>query len=229
MCKLFAEGSCSEPQKQTEIGPVPESWEVVKLSNIAIMISKGSSPKWQGFQYTESGTLFIRSQNVGNGRMLFSDKAYLPIEFNEKEKRSILKKGDILINLVGASIGRVALGTKEIQDANCNQAVCFVRLNRSEHLKQFIVHYLLSPWGQEQMRRQKKDIARANLSLLDVKALEIPLPSSEAEIDEVANVFVSLERKTEMREQKLNALQDLFRTLLHELMVGKICVQFPMK
>ena len=224
MHKLFTEGLRNEPQKQTKIGPIPESWEVRKLGDIATTISKGSSPKWQGFQYTESGILFVRSQNVGNGKMLLEERAYLPAEFNEKERRSILQSGDILINLVGASIGRVALGTDGINGGNCNQAVGFVRLDGSECLKQLIVYFLLSPWGQEQMRRQKKDIARANLSLLDVRGFDIPLPSTEEEIEEVASALVTLEEKTSTHEQKRDQLQDLFRTLLHELMTAKIRV-----
>ena len=225
MHKLFTEGLRHEPQKQTEIGPVPESWEIQKLGDIATTISKGSSPKWQGFQYAESGILFVRSQNVGNGKMLLEDRAYLPASFNEKEKRSILKSGDILINLVGASIGRVALGTEEIEGGNCNQAVGFVRLKGSDSLKQLIVYFLLSPWGQEQMRRQKKDIARANLSLLDVRGFQIPIPSTDEEIEEAARALVTLEEKVATHERKRAQLQDLFRTLLHELMTAKTRVQ----
>ncbi len=224
MHKLFTEGLHNEPQKQTEIGLIPESWEGQKLGDIATTISKGSSPKWQGFQYTKSGILFVRSQNVGNGKMLLEERAYLPAEFNEKEKRSRLQSGDILINLVGVSIGRVALGTGEIEGGNCNQAVGFVRLDGSKSLKQLIVYFLLSPWGQEQMRRQKKDIARANLSLLDVKGFEIPIPSAEEEIEEVANTLVALEEKSAMHERKRDQLQELFRTFLHELMTAKIRV-----
>lgn len=221
MHKLFTEGLRDEPQKQTEIGPVPESWGVQKLGDIAITVSKGSSPKWQGFQYTKKGTLFVRSQNVGNGKMLLDDRVYLPPAFNKKEKRSVLRAGDILINLVGASIGRVALGTDDIEGGNCNQAVCFVRLERSQAVKQLIVYYLLSPWGQEQMRRQKKDIARANLSLLDVKGFEIPIPSTKEETEEMASALVTLEEKTARQQRKRDQLQDLFRTLIHKLMTAK--------
>ena len=224
MHKLFTEGLRNEPQKQTEIGLLPESWRVRKLGDIAKTISKGSSPKWQGFQYTESGILFVRSQNVGNGKMFLEERAFLPAEFNEKEKRSILQSGDILINLVGASIGRVALGTDEIGGGNCNQAVGFVRLDGSQFLKQLIVYFLLSPWGQEQMRRQKKDIARANVSLLDVKGFDIPLPPTEEEIREVASALVTLEEKISTHEKKRDQLQSLFRTLLYELMTAKVRV-----
>ena len=44
MHKLFTEGLRNEPQKQTEIGPVPESWEVVELGTLA-KVGNGSTPK----------------------------------------------------------------------------------------------------------------------------------------------------------------------------------------
>jgi len=221
--QLFTQGLRGEPQKQTEIGPVPESWKVVDLGNLATKISKGSSPRWQGFEYVPEGVLFVRSQNVGFGRMEFSDRVFVPARFNEHEKRSILKNEDILINLVGASIGRVALGTPEIEEANCNQAVGFVRLEHDRSFKAFIVYYLLSPIGQQQMFFQKKDIARANLSLLDLRSFKVPVPPSE-ETAEIAQIFDETERKIEICERTKAALTALFRTLLHQLMTAQLRV-----
>lgn len=222
--KLFTEGLRGEAHKETEIGRVPESWEVVKLGSLADVISKGSSPNWQGFEYQESGVLFVRSQNVGDGQMDLADRVYLDQAFNQKERRSVLKKGDILVNLVGASIGRVALATDEVEGANCNQAVSFVRIPQSDALRRFLVNFLLSPAGQEQMRQQKKDIARANLSLLDVRNFLVPVPSTDSDIKQIAEAFTTLEAKLTQHEGKRDVLQDLFRTLLHELMTGRVRV-----
>jgi type I restriction enzyme, S subunit len=221
--QLFTRGIRDEPQKQTEIGPVPQSWEVVELGSLASKISKGSSPRWQGFEYVREGVLFIRSQNVGPGHMEFADRVFLSSKFNEHEKRSILKDGDILINLVGASIGRVALGTAEIEGANCNQAVGFVRIQQKRSFKEFIVNYLLSPMGQQQMFFQKKDIARANLSLLDLRTFKVPVPSP-SEANEIATVFAKIENKLDLSQQKHAALTALFRTLLHQLMTAQLRV-----
>jgi type I restriction enzyme S subunit len=197
---------------------------VLELGTLATKISKGSSPRWQGFEYLSEGVLFIRSQNVGAGRMDFFDRVFLSPKFNEKEKRSILKSEDILINLVGASIGRVALGTSEVEGANCNQAVGFVRMERERSFKEFVVSYLLSPIGQQQMLFQKKDIARANLSLLDLRSFKVPSPPSE-EAEEIAKVFRQIERTIEVCKQRKHVLDDLFCALLHQLMTAQIRVR----
>ena len=89
---LFSYGTKGEPRKQTEIGEIPESWEVVELGNYSELITKGSSPKWQGFDYCDEGIYFVRSQNVGLGRLELNEIAYLPKEFNKKERKSILQK-----------------------------------------------------------------------------------------------------------------------------------------
>jgi len=67
--------------------------------------------------------------NVQNGYLDIYNPKYLPIEFNEKIKNSQLQYGDILINIVGASIGRCAVYTLDVDFANTNQAVCVFRPN----------------------------------------------------------------------------------------------------
>ena len=223
MQTLFTRGLRGEAQKETEIGPVPESWPVVRIEEYAHSISKGSSPKWQGFGYVEEGVLFVRSQNVGNGVMEWHDRAFLPAEWNEKEKRSVLQSGDLLVNLVGASIGRSAVGGPEIEGANCNQAVCFVRLDTREVLPRFLNGFLLTAEGQTQIHGQKKDIARANLSLQDVRSIAVPKPSID-EQQEIVGILDAIDRKIELHRRKRAVLEELFKVLLHKLMTAGIRV-----
>lgn len=223
MRQLFTRGLRSEQQKETEIGSLPRSWDIVRLGDQASVVSKGASPKWQGFQYTTSGILFVRSQNVGDGRMEWSDQAFLPPAWNEKEKRSVLKAGDVLVNLVGASIGRAAVGGYEIEGANCNQAVSFIRLKPKTLVGEFLVGFLLTPEGQRQIHTTKKDIARANLSLEDVRNLVVPKPDYDEQI-EIASILQAIDRKISVHERRRATLQELFKTLLHKLMTGKIRV-----
>ena len=224
MQALFSRGMRGEAQKETEIGLIPESWKVVRVEEQAKAISKGSSPKWQGFNYVDSGVLFVRSQNVGNGVLEWEDKAYLPKEWNEKEKRSILQAGDLLVNLVGASIGRSAVGGREIDGANCNQAVCFVRLDQKEVIPGFLNGFLLTDEGQVQIHSNKKDIARANLSLQDVRNISMPKPSVSEQLEVVA-VIDAIDRKINLHQRKRIVLEELFKVLLHKLMTGEVRVE----
>lgn len=153
-----------------------EGWVEKKLGDYATLITKGASPKWQGFQYQNSGIPFITSENVRDGFIDISPRKFLPRDFNAKQKRSILKKHDVLVNIVGASIGRAAIFDLDYSDANINQAVALVRCNAKIEVK-YLCMFLNSEMASKQYDFYKKDSARANLSLENISSLSISCPS----------------------------------------------------
>ncbi len=153
-----------------------EGWMKKKLGDYATLITKGASPKWQGFQYQNSGIPFITSENVRDGFIDISPRKFLPRDFNAKQKRSILKKHDVLVNIVGASIGRAAIFDLDYSDANINQAVALVRCNAKIEVK-YLCMFLNSEMASKQYDFYKKDSARANLSLENISSLSISCPS----------------------------------------------------
>ena len=156
---------------------IPISWEWYRLGSLTELITKGSSPKWQGVSYTDkqNGILFITSENVGVEELLLSKEKYVGSEFNVMHPSSILRKGDLLTNIVGASIGRTAKYTLDILDANINQAVCIIRLVDLD-LSEYLLKYLNSVVSIDMMTNKSVDSARANLSLTSVSNLLVPIP-----------------------------------------------------
>lgn len=147
-----------------------------RLEQLTTRITKGESPEWQGFTYQESGPLFVRSENVLWGRLNPRNAVHIPRAFHEKLSRSQLRKDDVLINLVGASIGRVCSVSADLGDANVNQAVGVISPNMECLLPAFLVHFLLSSMAQNEIHGGKVETARPNISLCDVRILEIPTP-----------------------------------------------------
>ena len=142
-----------------------------RLSDYSILITKGASPKWQGINYKRKGTLFITSENVREGYIDISKPKYLENKINEILPRSILRKEDILINIVGASIGRAAKYNYEYL-ANINQAVALVRTKNINNM--FLLTYLNSEQAIKMYNDMKKGGARENLSLKNISDLKIP-------------------------------------------------------
>ncbi len=142
-----------------------DDWEEKPLSEICVLISKGSSPKWQGINYIEEpGVLFITSENVGENTLILNQKKYVEDKFNISDKKSILKKGDVLTNIVGASIGRTAIfNLNDI--ANINQAVCLIRCNHKILFNEYLMYLLNSPFVKQHLHDNEVNNARANLSL----------------------------------------------------------------
>jgi len=209
--------------KDEKFGNIPVGWSVKKGNKITDKITKGQSPKWQGFEYQKTGVLFVTSENVQNGYLDISNPKYLPIEFNEKIKNSQLQYGDILINIVGASIGRCAVYTLDVYFANTNQAVCVFRPN-DENDSYYISYYIQLDHTQRRLLGNQVETARANLSLGDFRKFKFVIPDSKDEqisisnkIKEIDNIFVN-------KTQKINSLQRLKKSLLQNLLTGKVRV-----
>jgi len=144
------------------------------------LITKGSSPKWQGISYVnrDEGLLFVTSENVGNFRLRKLDELkYVEARFKEIEPRSMLRKGDILINLVGASIGRTAVYDLD-DEANINQAVALVRMVDPAICPSidYLLMFLNSDAAVELMLGSRVVTAQPNISLADVNGFLIPMP-----------------------------------------------------
>ena len=178
--KLIKEGKIRNTKALPEITEdeipfdIPENWKWVRLGSLAELITKGSSPSWQGIKYVNQGLLFVTSENVGVEQLLLDNPKYLEEKFNELQGRSILKKHDILTNIVGASIGRTTIYDRD-ELANINQAVCLIRLINS-NLNVYIVKYLNSYVAYKIMMNDKVDTARANISLTNISEFVVPLP-----------------------------------------------------
>ena len=192
------------------------SFPILKLGELSELITKGASPSWQGYSYTEDSTqtLFVTSENVREGYMDFSSIKYVEDAFNEKQKRSMIQKGDYLINIVGASIGRAAQFNMDCK-ANMNQAAALVRIKDNTISDNYLLYYLNSDKAQMMYNSMKSDTGRANLSLQDIANLEILVPDLTLQVK--FSSFVQEVDKSRSRIQKsLEASQELFDSLMQE-------------
>ena len=168
----------------------------------------------QGNSYVNSdGILFVTSENVREGRLEFNPKKFVDNSFNIKQCRSILKKFDILVNIVGASIGRAAVFDLDVENANINQAVCLIRLDWDKLLPAYLCFFLNSEHAFKQYVSMVKDTARANLSLENIGSLEICIPplseqqSIVATLDSLKSKVDRLQANYEKISQECDALK----------------------
>mgnify|MGYP004732735895 FL=1 len=187
---------------------------VVTLGEISGLITKGASPSWQGFSYIndKSQTLFVTSENVREGYLDLSSPKYVEDGFNVKQKRSVIHKGDFLINIVGASIGRAAQFNLDCK-ANMNQASALVRIKDRRINEKYLLTYLNSDKAQRMYDSMKSDTGRANLSLQDISNLSILLPPIKKQIE--FDQFVNQVDKSKAAVQKsLDEAQLLLDSLM---------------
>jgi type I restriction enzyme S subunit len=217
MHKLFTEGLRNEPQKQTEIGPVPESWEVVELGELLSTAQYGMSVKGN----PEGNYPILRMTNQVNGRIVASNLQFVEIKDSEFQKFKV-ERGDILFNRTNSLdlVGRTAI--HDI-DGDFVFASYLIRLRTDE--KRLNPFFLSLDFNRDETQVRLKSIAtravsQSNISATRLKGFPIPLPSVSDQA-EIVKAGAGFDSKIALHQSKLAALQDLFRTLLNELMTAK--------
>jgi type I restriction enzyme S subunit len=199
----------------------PKGWPIVLMESITERITKGESPNWQGFDYQDEGVLFVTSENVRLGELDLTKKKFVPAAFHEKLGRSQLQKNDLLVNLVGASIGRSCLFKGWGHSANVNQAVGVVRAVVSLVTPTFLIAFLTSYHGQQILLGNRVEGARANISLTDLREIAVPLPPI-SEQAKFADRISTIEKIAMKEGHYMLELEALFASLQHRAFRGEL-------
>ena len=156
-------------------------WEKCKLGELAVKVGSGSTPKGGNAVYTTSGHCFVRSQNVGMGHLILNDIAYIDELTHQKQKSTELRTNDVLLNITGASIGRTALATEEINGGNVNQHVCIIRTNGNVE-PSFICDYIQTSKIQKYIQSLQTGGSREGLNFEQIRSFPINIPTVEEQV-----------------------------------------------
>ncbi|WP_215844033.1 restriction endonuclease subunit S [Acidithiobacillus montserratensis] len=222
MHKLFTEGLRNEPQKHTEIGPVPESWEVKPLIDTVEFIDYGVSqaiPKTP----TPEGVKIVSTADIDKqGNLLYWKirRIVVPVK---TANRLVLKDGDVLFNWRNSAelIGKSAI--YEEQDEPHIFASFILRICAGEKKSHnYFLKHLMNHYREEGVfvKLARRAVNQANYNKNEISVLKIPSPPYEQQV-EIAKTIGAVDAKIWSHADKKRSLEDLFRTLLHELMTAK--------
>ena len=129
--------------KHTELGVLPEDWEVVRLGDVCdVRDGTHESPKPK-----DEGKILITSKNLKNGRIDFSDSYYISLEdFESINKRSKVEKYDVLMSMIG-TVGEVAL-IDCVPDFAIKNVALF-KTNGDIKLSRYLFYFFQSPSGKK--------------------------------------------------------------------------------
>jgi type I restriction enzyme S subunit len=220
MHKLFTKGLRNEPQKKTEIGPIPESWEVAKIKDHCIESAFG--PRFGSNLYAPDGNILtLRTTDMeDDGRIDFSTAPKARIDY-DKFKKHYLQEGDIVVSRSGTcGIASVFEG----HSMPVLPGAFLIRLRMKPSIQpMFLRHYINSPVGRPYVLQLAQGAIQKNISGTRLGDLSIPLPAIDEQV-EISNAVGTIDRKLDIHRRKLKANRDMFRTFLNELMTAKIRV-----
>jgi type I restriction enzyme S subunit len=211
MHKLFTEGLRHEPQKQTEIGPVPESWEVVRIKATGTVVT-GSTPSTKNPDFYGGDYNLISPADLDNGKYVRSAHKTLT-KAGFEECRSV-PRDSVLVGCIG-NVGKLGMVADDCSTTNQQINSIIPNSGFSPHFLYYALQ-LCRP-------RLEQAAAKVTLPILNKSNFEnfqIAAPERN-EQEAIAGYLGIVDQKLENAGQKTAQLQDLFRTLLHELMTAK--------
>lgn len=217
--KLFTEGLRGERQKQTEIGPVPESWEVVPLGDLA-KVGNGSTPKRDNPAYWTNGSIpWLNSARI-HDRFITEPDQFVTALAEKECHLPRVASNSLLIAITGQgkTLGNSALTRFE----TCiNQHLAYAQFTSDRIVPEFALWFMQTRYDHLRSVSAAGGSTKGALTCGYLKTYPVPVPGRE-EQTEIAQAFAAIDTKARSHGCKKAALTDLFRTLLHELMTSHI-------
>ncbi len=210
------------------LGQVPAHWDVKRLKFVTLKIGSGKTPRGGADVYVSQGVTFLRSQNIHFDGLELSDVAFIEPSVDVEMKSTRVKAGDVLLNITGASLGRVAMAGPELGPANVNQHVCILRPNADEIDSVFLWKLLASPIGQAQIFRNEQGISRDALKFEQIADLILcvpPLPEQSSIAVQLSEVERPLVQLSALVRTHIEKLREYRSALITAAVTGQIDVR----
>jgi type I restriction enzyme S subunit len=207
--------------KQTEVGVIPEDWEIIKLGTIADIT------KLAGFEYSKyfnsykdgGEIIVIRGTNITHNKLDLTDSKTIPRKTSNVLKRSKLNKGDLVFAYVG-TIGPVYLIT---EDDKYHLGPNTSKISLTDSVSNDFVFWYFNSWLiKNEIVEQTSVGAQPSLSMTKIRRFKILFPPTKDEQTDIAHILSHMDAEIEVLEQKRDKYKDIKQGMMQELLTGKI-------
>lgn len=216
MQQLLTKGIGHTKFKKTEIGEIPEEWDVVKLVDVSLNLLGGGTPSTANNEYWDGSIPWMTSAHI-NGRYIRSGQKYITQKGLEQSSTKLIPKENILF-VTRVGVGKIAIN---LIDIAISQDITGIIIDKEKANIGFIYWKLL-------------DVARKIVSLSQGSTIKGILKSDLAnqnvalpplsEQTRIANMLMKIETNIEQNQTYLSHLQELKKGLMQDLLTGKVRV-----
>ena len=209
------------PLKETEIGLVPEEWTVKTLEEGTESIEYGYSISIPSQENLHGIPIISTADITRDGSILYSQVRRI-IPPKRLTERLLLRNGDVLFNWRNAPalVGKTAIYEEQSQPHI--YASFILRIRTCNNLSNSFLCYLLNYYRQIGvfLKLARRAVNQANYNKNEISVLRIPLPPLTVQ-QKIGDILSGVDTRIEAEENKKKALEELFRTLLNDLMSGR--------
>ncbi len=206
------------------IGEIPEHWEVVKIKIGVTKVGSGKTPSGGAEIYSDTGVLFLRSQNVYDTGIVLDNPTYITSEIDEEMKNTRVLPNDVLLNITGGSIGRCAIFPKELNNANVNQHVSIIRTKKDIFTSEYMHYYWISDLGQTAIKLYQTGGNREGMSADAIKNAPIallPIQEQKQITDYLDSKCEKIDFTINKKQKLIDKLTEYKKSLIYEVVTGK--------
>lgn len=223
MQTLLTKGIGHTKFKKTEIGEIPEEWEVKNLSEVVWYQEGPGLRKWQ---FTSAGIKVINVTNlVGNYLDLSNTSRYIDeSEIEKKYKHFLIDENDIVVASSGNSWGKVSVVRKIDLPLLMNTSVIRFKPMEEERLSsKYLLQFLKSDAFKKQIALLITGSAQPNFGPYHLDRTKIATPNINEQL-RIASILSEVDKKIEEYENKKQKLEELKKGLMQQLLTGNIRV-----
>ena len=189
---------------------LPRGWGLTRLDDICFGITSGSTPPKDKFD-DQKGVPYIKVYNIKEQAIAFDYRPQFVDAEHHKDKltRSILYPGDVVMNIVGPPLGKIAIIPDDFPEWNCNQAIVFFR-PIEKTLNSYIYTYLTSGRFLDAIELIGT-AGQDNISVTKSRSIIFPMPP----LAEQQRIVAKVDELMALCEQLKARLSDAQTTQLH--------------
>ncbi|MDR3413628.1 MAG: restriction endonuclease subunit S [Formivibrio sp.] len=205
--------------KQTEVGVIPEDWNVYSLDEMTDSkrpISYGIVQTGPGIQ---NGIRCLRVVDIDDGRIRKDDLITTSQEISNAYKRTILKKDDLVMPLRG-KVGETAIVDEEIEGSNLTRGVALISIRRCFD-SYYCKYYISSDATRTRLAQVMNGSALQEIPIAPLRAFKIAVPVFLEEQQAIATALSDADALIEALEQLLAKKRQIKQGAMQELLTGQ--------
>ncbi|MGM0563263.1 MAG: restriction endonuclease subunit S [Pseudomonadota bacterium] len=206
--------------KQTEVGVIPEDWDVKPLHNLSIISRLAGAEYTSLWKESPDGEIIaLRGFNIGQGKIIERDVVRISNKLSLKLKRSRLCKGDVVYPCVG-SIGNAVV----INDDNkyhIQQNIARITPDPEYISPHFLANFLMSSLANREVERFSSSSSQPSVLVGSLRQYRVPLPPRISEQRAIATALSDVDALIEGLDQLIAKKRDLKQAAMQKLLNGE--------
>lgn len=216
MAKLFREGLRGEPLKQTEIGEIPQSWEVIPFGETCHDFFGGGTPSTKNPEYWNGDINWTTSAHI-SGIFLQTGQKNITNLGLANSSSNLVPAGNLLLG-TRVGVGKVTINQIDVA---ISQDITGCIVKREKFISEYLAFALLTTRCQQFFAANKRGATIKGIPREDVVKLLLSIPKTKQEQQEVVNLLLMLEKINNLAIKRLEYLESLFSSTLNQLMTSK--------